>query len=205
MSTGSDGLSRLIRPELTALGRGGKLSWPTRVALQDGIIKRTRPVHDFGCGRGGDVRLLRAQGYKVTGWDLHYPLPADACFLRRPTYPIATVLLIYVINTIPTLKERISALVEAFNIAEEVMVVAIRGRVIPKSNWIRHNDGFIVPQSDDADTFQRSYTRQDITSFVQTTLGKQLHMPKAEIGYVFKNSVTEREYLQRRLASRTEQ
>src|SRR4051812_36448587 len=52
----------------TALKRKD-LSRPAKCALRDGLISSGTSVFDYGCGHGGDVALLGAQGIAVAGWD----------------------------------------------------------------------------------------------------------------------------------------
>ncbi|MFJ2937298.1 methyltransferase domain-containing protein [Streptomyces sp. NPDC087219] len=76
----------------TAIGRVG-LSLPARRALGDLRLEPGRKVLDYGCGRGGDVRVLQQLGLDVTGWDpVHFP----EGLLRLAD----VVLLTYVLNVI---------------------------------------------------------------------------------------------------------
>lgn len=49
-------------------------SRPVRLALDTGILSPDSTVLDYGCGRGDDVRGLKAKGISATGWDpVHSP------------------------------------------------------------------------------------------------------------------------------------
>ncbi|MDI7274894.1 MAG: methyltransferase domain-containing protein [Anaerolineae bacterium] len=75
---------------LTAKDRDGP-SYPTRRLLLAGLL--TGAVLDFGCGKGADVRFLRAKGFDVTGFDPHYS-PA------RPQGLYDTIICHYVLNVL---------------------------------------------------------------------------------------------------------
>ena len=49
-------------------------SRPVALAFADGLISSADTFFDFGCGHGADVRYLRRQKVKATGWDpFHFP------------------------------------------------------------------------------------------------------------------------------------
>jgi DNA phosphorothioation-associated putative methyltransferase len=76
----------------TALKRKD-LSRPAKCALRDGLIGVGTSVFDYGCGHGGDVALLGAQGIAAAGWDPKF-IP------DRPVEEADVVQLGYVINVI---------------------------------------------------------------------------------------------------------
>lgn len=75
---------------LTAIERTS-LSYPARVLLnQKKIIGK---VLDFGCGVGKDVKLLKAKGFDIVGFDPFY-------FPEFPTEKFDTILCFYVLNVL---------------------------------------------------------------------------------------------------------
>ena len=47
----------------TAIGRS-TLSRPIKLALADGVINENTRLFDYGCGRGDDLRILKAMGFE---------------------------------------------------------------------------------------------------------------------------------------------
>src|SRR6478609_9045277 len=98
----------------TALTRTG-LSRPLTTALTDGLIDQDCTVFDYGCGKGDDIRHLRALGYNTDGWDpTHRP---DAT-----TRPCDVVNLGYVINVIERPDERVGALRAAWELTHHLLI-----------------------------------------------------------------------------------
>src|SRR5579883_1523388 len=107
-----------IRRHRTALHRY-QVSRPVALALSAGLISRETSFFDYGCGHGGDVRLLKSRGVSASGWDPHYRPKAE---LR----PADVVNLGYVLNVIEDPTERAAALRRAFELSRQLLVVAVR-------------------------------------------------------------------------------
>jgi DNA phosphorothioation-associated putative methyltransferase len=88
-------------------------------ALADGFIASDTTILDYGCGRGGDVALLRQLGFRTSGWDPYFA-PAEECT------PADVVNLGYVLNVIPDTDERRRTLLRAYRLARSVLVLAVR-------------------------------------------------------------------------------
>jgi len=43
-----------------------------RQAIAEGVVTRDMSILDYGCGRGGDVTRLQADGYNIVGYDPHW-------------------------------------------------------------------------------------------------------------------------------------
>ena len=69
----------------TALTRVA-LSRPLATAAADGLLTAGESIFDYGCGKGDDIRHLRALGYDIDGWDpTHRPSGgASSCRRRQP-------------------------------------------------------------------------------------------------------------------------
>src|SRR3712207_6196530 len=107
-----------ISRHLSALKRNG-LSRPIRLALDDGLIRPDTEVFDYGCGHGDDVRVLSERGITCAGWDpAHYPdeKPRSADVVN----------LGYVVNVIEDTKERSAALLAAWDLARNLLIVSAR-------------------------------------------------------------------------------
>src|SRR5262245_24650120 len=117
MTTGEEVPGRIARHR-TALDRT-EVSRPIRLALTDGLITPERRVFDYGCGRGGDLRQLRAKGISCDGWDpVHRPSTARV--------PADVVNMGYVVNVIEDVQERAEALRAAWALTERVLIVSGR-------------------------------------------------------------------------------
>src|SRR6056297_1395507 len=113
-----EGLGVEIARHKTAISRTD-LSRPVRRAISDGILRNDLRLFDYGCGRGDDQRMLGALGFEAAGWDpVHRP---DAV-----TAPAPIVNLGFVVNVIEDAREREAALRGAWDLAEQVLIVAAR-------------------------------------------------------------------------------
>ncbi|MBD2597783.1 HIT domain-containing protein [Nostoc spongiaeforme FACHB-130] len=75
---------------LTAIERT-YLSFPAKFLLNQNLLRGK--ILDFGCGFGNDVKLLREQGFDITGYDPYY----------LPNYPhgkFDTIICFYVLNVL---------------------------------------------------------------------------------------------------------
>lgn len=102
-AAGADGetLLDIIRGSKTARARKTG-SVPIRALHKAGMLPQAGRIFDFGSGRGGDVRFLRALGYQVDHWDpVHHPDPAPPF---DGSYDV--VLNTYVLNVLPVGWER---------------------------------------------------------------------------------------------------
>jgi DNA phosphorothioation-associated putative methyltransferase len=95
-----------------------KLSKPVFAAIQQRVIKEGDSIFDYGCGKGSDVRILKEQGYEVTGWD-----PFHASKKKKESADIVN--LGYVINVIEDPKERIEVLKESFKYAKNKLTTRL--------------------------------------------------------------------------------
>ena len=102
----------------TAIGRTD-LSRPLKYAVADGLIHTETRVFDYGCGRGGDIKRLRAMGFDANGWDpVHLP---HGEIRRSPVVNMG-----YVVNVIEDSNERSEALRKAWALTDEVLIVSAR-------------------------------------------------------------------------------
>ncbi|RVU18493.1 DNA phosphorothioation-associated putative methyltransferase [Methylobacterium oryzihabitans] len=157
----------------TALSRID-LSRPIRLALEDGLVHGT--VLDYGCGRGGDVRALTAVGVDCVGWDpAHRPDGA-----RRPS---DLVNLGYVINVIERVEERRDTLLEAWALAQRVLIVSARLVAEAPTAGRTLEDGYLTRLG----TFQKFYEQQELRTWIDTTLGELSVAAAPGVFYVFRD------------------
>lgn len=112
----------------TAMSRTAP-SKPLHLALAAGIVTTKTRVLDYGCGRGDDVRWLRAKGIDAVGYDprgwsgVHSAVFFDS--LEHWTAEFDVVLLTYVLNVIPDRAKRDEVLRDAFK-RSCTLVAAVR-------------------------------------------------------------------------------
>lgn len=168
------------------------LSRPVALALHDGVIRSDTTVLDYGCGRGGDVRRLRAAGVDASGWD-----PAFAP--STPKQPADVVNLGYVINVIERTDERVQALTEAWRLARSVLVVA--ARLDWEARYLAgtaHGDGLVTGRG----TFQKLYLQEELRVWIDANLSAQALAAAPGVFYVFRDDADAQRYLAGRVRSR---
>lgn len=128
--------------------------------INAGILLPQHKHLDYGCGRGDDVRFLKAMGFNSRGYDPYYfPDP-----LRKPA---DIVTLLYVLSTIELPMLRCEVLVRAYQLTRQTLVVsAITGRSVnhPGSAY---NDGAITKWG----TFEKRYSHTELKHLIEDTLG----------------------------------
>lgn len=172
----------------TAMSRAA-LSRPLATALEDGVLKSTASVFDYGCGRGDDIRYLSALGYDVDGWDPNHRPNTER---RRAD----VVNLGYVVNVIERTDERASTLLQAWDLTREVLVVSSR------LTWEARNlqgrplgDGLLTSKG----TFQKLYEQSELSTWIEATLGTQAHAAAPGIFYVFRDPAAAQQFLANRV------
>lgn len=178
-----------IKRSNTAMARTF-LSRPMQQALDDGLLA-DRTVFDYGCGRGDDIRNLNALGITSSGWDpAHNP---DAT-----TSPADVVNLGFVVNVIEDQTERRQALLNAWELAQELLVVS--GRLTWENDLTetkRFADGVLTASG----TFQKFYTHEELKAWVETHLNGHVRTAAPGILYVFRKRSTEQQLLARQTRS----
>lgn len=167
-----------------------RCSKPVAVALSQGLITRDRPVFDYGCGKGDDLKFLRSRSIECDGWDpVHRP--------RGKVKASAIVNLGYVLNVIEDVDERAAVLRQAYELAEIALVVSVRvDNSLDGGESV--GDGLVTSRG----TFQKIFDQQEFRSYLEDTLGTRAHTAELGIAYVFKEPQAEAEYLASRAFSR---
>jgi DNA phosphorothioation-associated putative methyltransferase len=177
--------------------RRSNCSRPIAIGLADGLINRQKQVFDYGCGHGEDIRYLKSQGVKASGWDpFHLP---------KGKPKISDVVNIgYVLNVIEDPVERAETLLNAYTLCKEVLIVAVRvDQMI--GDIAEFGDGFLTTKN----TFQKIYNQAELRNYIEDTLQTRAHTAALGIAYVFQNAEAEARYVasqafRRRLEYRTD-
>lgn len=170
------------------------MSRPMRIALEQGVIRESDDVFDYGCGHGTDVDFLAELGYAASGWDPHH----------RPNAPInnaSVVNLGFVLNVIEKPGERVDTLKQAYALCARAVVVSVRISHEAKflANTISHSDGVLTS----TDTFQRFFTQAEARSLIDQTLQTDCTPLAPGVFVAFRDETAEQEWLdERSIASR---
>ena len=161
----------------TALTRTA-FSKPIRQAIADGVITPEATVFDYGCGRGSDIRRLRADGHAAAGWDpQHAP---DA-----PLNAAEVVNLGYVVNVIERPIERRDALLHAWSLAKRVLIVTARLKFDMLGQELTpFEDGFLTNRG----TFQKFYDQIELREWIAAFLDVQPVAAAPGMFYVFRQA-----------------
>lgn len=168
----------------TAISRDG-FSRSVRHLLDRGLLTRERTFFDYGCGRGDDVAGLTALGFHAAGWDPNHRPHAER-------YEADIINLGYVLNVIDDPTERTRSLREAWNLTRGVLAV----RVLSTSDRTAETvtpwrDGFRTSRG----TFQKYFDDDELSSFVDRSLGVQsIPVDPAHV-LVFRDAQLEQAYL----------
>ena len=131
-----------------------------RVALASGLMDSNAKMLDYGCGRGDDLRTLRALGFDCEGWD-----PAHRPDGNRRSSDLVN--LGYVVNVIEHRSERIDTLRSAWSLTQRVLVVAARVDFQEENEQFEDcSDGVLTGRG----TFQKFYTQPELRDWIDDTL-----------------------------------
>jgi DNA phosphorothioation-associated putative methyltransferase len=136
-----------------------ELSRPARLAIESGIITSETTIFDYGCGLGGDVQRLQSSGYDCTGWDPYYFPDVE----RRSA---DVVNLSYIINVIEDPVERDLALVRAWELTGQVLIVAAQILVNELRGVLGYGDGILTKRN----TFQKYYQQAELKEYIDRIL-----------------------------------
>ena len=181
--------STQISRHLTALSRSN-LSAPMQCLARHGYLDGSLTVFDYGCGKGDDIRNLTANDITVSGWDPHYA--AD-----QPKQEADIVNIGFVINVIENYQERLAALLGAYTLTRQVLVVSA---MLINQNAFKgqsYNDGVITQRN----TFQKYFTQTELKEFLSDTLETEAIPVAPGIFYIFKDTDAEQRFLLKRQRS----
>jgi len=181
----------MSKSHLTAMARSDA-SRPIKLAVEHGVLRRDRPLLDYGCGRGADVDWLTSQGWKARGWD-----PVHRPSTRRTKTP--SVALTYVVNVIEDRRQRQQALVDAWSYTTGVLIVSARLSDERDESHIRPMaDGWITTRG----TFQKFFEQHELASWIREVLNVEPVPGGPGIFYVFRTTSEREAFLARRYVMR---
>jgi DNA phosphorothioation-associated putative methyltransferase len=180
-----------VRRHATALSRSN-FSAPVQALLRHGLIDTGSLFFDYGCGKGDDVRNLRANGIQASGWDPYYANEA-------PKQAAHAVNLGFVINVIEDLDERVAALQGAFALTEGVLAVAAMLTSQAPVDGRPYRDGYLSLRN----TFQKYYSQAQLRDFIEQTLDDNAIAVVPGVFFVFRDKDLEQRFLVARYGRRT--
>ncbi|MHA2938001.1 DNA phosphorothioation-associated putative methyltransferase [Vibrio sp. RC27] len=165
-----------------------ELSAPMKSLVKQGYLDGRFSIFDFGCGRGDDLRELEAHGLDVLGWDPVY-LP-DTDKVNSDIVNLG-----FVLNVIEDQDERLEALLNAWDLADKILVVSV---MLSNESYIAqfqpYKDGVITSRN----TFQKYYAQSEIKGYLERSLQEDIIAVAPGIFYIFKDKLEEQIYLQRK-------
>ena len=178
---------------LTAMVRYG-FSAPIQTLARNGYIDEGYTFFDYGCGRGSDVRGLVENGLSAAGWDPYYAQDNE----KRSA---DIVNLGFVVNVIESMDERIDALLGAYALADQFIVVSVMLENANRAEGQQFRDGVLTKRG----TFQKYYSQGEIKQFIEEVLDEEAIAVAPGIHYVFKDKEAEQRFLSNRFRSRKNQ
>ncbi|MBD3883276.1 DNA phosphorothioation-associated putative methyltransferase [Phormidium tenue FACHB-886] len=166
-------------------------SKPVRLALEAGLLNQTTTFFDYGCGQGGDLERVGKLGYESAGWDPYY----------RPDSPLVAadvVNLGYIINVIEAQAERREALIKAWELTGQVLIVAAQVLIAQGNSQIAYGDGVITSRN----TFQKYYDQEELKIYIDQVLGVDAVPAALGIYFVFRDEAQAQSFRASRFRSR---
>jgi DNA phosphorothioation-associated putative methyltransferase len=136
-----------------------ELSRPVRLAIESGILTLEAKFLDYGCGLGGDVSRLTAQGYDCRGWDPYYC--PDTELIAADVVNLG-----YIINVIEAPTERDRVLAHAWELTQQVLIVSAQILVNELRGVLAYGDGILTKRN----TFQKYYSQSELKEYIDRIL-----------------------------------
>ncbi len=137
-----------------------ELSRPVRIVLEAELFTPGTTFFDYGCGYGGDLQKIGELGYGSSGWDPYY----------RPDNSLQSADIVnlgYVINVIEDLSERREALIKAWELTRQVLIVSAQVLVDDlRRGLVAFGDGVITNRN----TFQKYYEQEELKLYIDQVL-----------------------------------
>lgn len=170
-----------------------ELSRPVRLAEEANLFSAQTTFFDYGCGYGGDISRMTERGYVSAGWDPYY-LPDNALT------PADIVNLGYVINVIEDTAERREALIAAWELTRQVLIVSAQVLISDRSRGqVAYGDGVVTRRN----TFQKYYEQEELRIYIEQVLGVEAIPAGLGIYFVFREASAAQSFRAARFRSRS--
>lgn len=154
-----------------------RLSRPVNLALEAGLFTEKTSFFDYGCGHGLDVKIIREKGYESNGWDLFY----------QPNNPLKKADIVnlgYIINVIENVAERREALLKAWELTQQVLIVAAQVLIDDRQKgFMVYGDGIVTERN----TFQKYYDQEELKTYIENVLNEEAIPAGLGIYFVFRD------------------
>lgn len=136
------------------------ISRPVRLAIEWAILNQNTSFFDYGCGHGGDVERVANLGYTSAGWDPYY-------FPNETITPADVVNMGYVLNVIEDQEERRQSLIYAWELTQQILIVAAQVLInAPSKTQLAYSDGIVTRRH----TFQKYYEQEELKNYIDEVL-----------------------------------
>lgn len=153
------------------------VSKPVRLAVEAGLFPPETTYFDYGCGHGADIEYIKRLGLTSAGWDPYYR--PDETRISSEVVNLG-----YVINVIENTAERREALINAWNLAQKVLIVAAQVLIDDRTRGvIAYGDGIITSRN----TFQKYYEQEELKAYIDQVLGVDAVPVALGIYFVFRD------------------
>ncbi|MBD2519004.1 DNA phosphorothioation-associated putative methyltransferase [Nostoc sp. FACHB-973] len=160
------------------------ISRPVRLAIEWAILDQNTTFFDYGCGYGGDVRRIADLGYTSAGWDPYY-------YPDVPLTPADVVNLGYVLNVIEEAEERRQSLIQAWELTQQVLIVAAQVLInAPSKTQLAYNDGIVTRRN----TFQKYYEQEELKTYIDEVLSVDAVPIALGVYFVFRDEAQKESY-----------
>lgn len=164
------------------------LSKPVKTLLEFNQLSVETDFFDYGCGQGSDIKGLSSLGYQASGWDPAYRK-------NEPKKSAKIINLGFVLNVIEDPAERVETLLDAFSLAEKLLVVsALVIETVDSSEATPYRDGYLTKRN----TFQKFYQQQELQHYIEDALQLSAQPVALGIFYVFKNPQDHQDFVMAR-------
>jgi DNA phosphorothioation-associated putative methyltransferase len=168
------------------------ISKPVRLVLESDLFLDGMTFFDYGCGYGGDVKYIAQEGYVAAGWDPYYQP-------ESPRICADIVNIGYVINVIESLGERRESLLNAWELTNNLLVVAAQVLIDDSDRGqIAYGDGVITSRN----TFQKYYEQEELKVYIDQVLSVDAIPVALGIYFVFRDAAEAEGFRASRFRSR---
>ncbi|RZM79135.1 DNA phosphorothioation-associated putative methyltransferase [Leptolyngbya iicbica] len=167
-------------------------SKPVRLAVEAGLFPPDTTYFDYGCGHGADIEYIKRLGLTSAGWDPYYR--PDEAHISADVVNLG-----YVINVIEDTAERREALINAWSLAQKVLIVAAQVLISDRTRGvIAYSDGIITSRN----TFQKYYEQEELKAYIDQVLGVDAIPVALGIYFVFRDEAQAEVFRASRFRSR---